>query len=146
MKKKKNTFNHSNHSADFKYFYYINDDSVIPSKIVIRRVKRISIRVNRQSQRFTLIDEFVKEEVRIKISKKRRNRNSKKNFFLMTVLRNDMSEINKVHLSKRLNENFSHRERLCKKYQIIFKENYKRIKKLCRNYQDKYRKEIENLV
>jgi hypothetical protein len=146
MKKRKNVSNKSKQSADFKYFYYINDDSIIPSKIVIRRVKRLSIRVKKLRQRFTLIDEFVKEEVRIKISKKRRNRNSKKNFFLMTVLRNDMSEINKVHLSKRLNENFSHRERLCKKYQIIFKENYKRIKKLCRNYQDKYRKEIENLV
>lgn len=144
--KKNISSNDSENITNNKYYYYLNDDSVVSSKVVIRRVKRITKKVYEQRSRFSLIDDFVKEEIRIKISNKKRNRKSIKNFFQMTLLRNDFSDNDKVYLSKKLNKNFSHRERLCKKYHNIFKENYKRIKKLYGNYQEKYRKKLENLV
>jgi hypothetical protein len=121
------------------HFYYLNDDCDVSSKIVIRRVKRLGKSSHKSRfNRFSLINEYIKEDQRVKVSKKRKNRNGSKRFFEMKIIKHEFTSDDMVFLCKKLNKNFSQRERLFKKYQQIFQASYERIKSLESTVHTKY--------
>ena len=111
-----------------KYFYYINDDKHLNSKLFIRRVKRLSkIKQDRRDNYEMLKDLELDETIKIKITKIRKNRNSIKKFYHMKLY--NLKE-NHLSLKKVLNTNFSERERNLRRYKRIFEENHRRISEL----------------
>jgi hypothetical protein len=89
----------------------------------------------------------VNEEALIKIKKrKRRNKNSTKRFFNLTLVNNDFNYPSKVFLSIKLNKNFSQRERLYDKYERVFKDEKERINSIYKFVEEKYKEKFEKIV